>query len=100
MAPEPLYVLPTFRWERDDEGNERRHVRRGKAVRVWLARPWFSSGDGEQLGVVLEPGIRLPRGWQRVPQLELGPLELARRAPHIRAARLTATVRRGTASAR
>jgi hypothetical protein len=87
-APEPLYVLPTFRWELEDEGPERRHVRHGKAVRVWLARPWFSSGDGEQLGVVLEPGVKLPRGWQRVPELELSAPELGRRAPKVRASRL------------
>jgi hypothetical protein len=85
-APEPLYVLPTFRWELDDEGPERRHVRHGKAVRVWLRRPWFSSGDGEQLGVVLEPGIRLPHGWERVREFELGPHELARKTPQIRSA--------------
>jgi hypothetical protein len=54
-APEVLYVLPTFRWERQDEGPHRQHVRRGKAVRLWLRRPWFSSGDGEQLGEQLPP---------------------------------------------
>ena len=64
-APDPLYVLPTFRWERNDEGPERVHVRHGNAVRVWLRRPWFSSGDGEQLGVVLKPGIRLPDRFRR-----------------------------------
>ena len=34
-------------------------------MRVWLRRPWFSSGDDEQLGVVLQPGIRLPGRWGR-----------------------------------
>lgn len=65
-APEVLYVLPTFRWERQDGGAHRTHVRHGNAVRVWLRRPWFSSGDGEQLGVVLEPAVRLPPGWERI----------------------------------
>ena len=46
-------------------------------MRVWLARPWFSSGDGEQLGVVLAPGVRLPLGWKRVQDFELGALLLA-----------------------
>ncbi|HEY2946884.1 MAG TPA: hypothetical protein VGJ53_00555 [Micromonosporaceae bacterium] len=82
-APEVLYVLPTFRWERQDEGDHRKHVRRGKAVRIWLRRPWFSSGDGEQLGVILEPGVRLPRGWGRVAGLELTARDLARRPPQI-----------------
>ncbi len=84
-APDVLYVLPTFRWERQDEGDQRVHIRRGKAVRVWMRRPWFSSGDGEQLGVVLEPGVRLPRGWRRFDDvLELAAAEFAVRLPHIR----------------
>jgi hypothetical protein len=82
-APEVLYVLPTFRWERQDEGNHRTHVRRGNAVRVWLRRPWFSSGDGEQLGVILEPGVRLPRGWGRISALELTAKDLVRQPPQI-----------------
>jgi len=65
-APEVLYVLPTFRWERQDAGSHRTHVRHGNAVRVWLRRPWFSSGDGEQLGVILEPAVGLPHGWERL----------------------------------
>jgi hypothetical protein len=65
LAPEVVQVLPAFRWEKED-GATRRHVRRGGAVRVWLRRPWFSSGDGEQLAVVLRPGVRLPAGWQHV----------------------------------
>jgi len=97
-APEVLYVLPTFRWERQDDGSERRHVRHGKAVRVWLQRPWFSSGDGEQLGIVLEPGIRLPHGWQRMPDFELGARELARREPQIRTGRLMRAAPRAAAS--
>lgn len=63
--PDPLYVLPTFRWEIDDAGPTRTQVRRGKAVRVWLRRPWFSSGDDEQLGVVLQPAVRQPPRWVR-----------------------------------
>jgi hypothetical protein len=31
------------------------HVRKGGGLRVYLKRPWFSSGDGELLGVVLSP---------------------------------------------
>ncbi|UCC64446.1 MAG: hypothetical protein JSV36_05140, partial [Anaerolineae bacterium] len=63
-APDLLYALPTFRWERQDEGDHRVHIRHGKAVRVWLRRPWFSSGDGEQLAVVLKPGVKLPPDWR------------------------------------
>ncbi len=63
-APDVMYVLPTFRWDRTDEGPIRTHVRHGSSLRVWLRRPWFSSGDGELLGVVLEPGSKVPRGWK------------------------------------
>ena len=58
-----VQTLPSFRWERLDKGPKKTHIRHGKAIRVWLRRPWFSSGDGEQLGVVLEPAIRLAPGW-------------------------------------
>jgi hypothetical protein len=53
-APSVLYVVPTF---------ERRSValptggiaaeRLGGGLRVYLERPWYASGDGELLGVVL-----------------------------------------------
>jgi hypothetical protein len=38
----------------------RRHVRKGGGVRVYLERPWFSSGEGELLGVVLANGPESP----------------------------------------
>ena len=83
-APDVAYVLPTFKWERDDEGDHRKHVRRGESVRVWMRRPWFSSGDGEQLAVLLEPGVSLPPGWvQHDPQLELSLAHLSDEPPHI-----------------
>lgn len=59
-APKPLYVIPTFRWEDSPQG--RRRV--GGGLRIYLDRPWFSSGMGEQLAVVLYghdyPGIVEP----------------------------------------
>lgn len=48
-TPKPLYVIPTFRWEESPQG--RRRI--GGGLRVYLDRPWFSSGMGEQLAVVL-----------------------------------------------
>jgi hypothetical protein len=58
-APEIVYVLPTFEWARDEEDAKRTHVRKGNGVRVYLRRPWFSSGDGELLGVVVQnPPLR------------------------------------------
>lgn len=53
VAPGVLYVLPTFGWQRQTETNIRRSVRFGGGLRVYLERPWFSSGEGELLGVAL-----------------------------------------------
>ncbi|MDR0780014.1 MAG: hypothetical protein LBF16_04880, partial [Pseudomonadales bacterium] len=52
--PRVLYVVPTFRWQQPAPRVLGRDVTRlGNGLRVWLDRPWFSSGDGELLGVVL-----------------------------------------------
>lgn len=50
--PQVLYVVPTFRWDRSVRD---RSTRLGNGLRVYLERPWFSSGNGELLGVVLQP---------------------------------------------
>jgi hypothetical protein len=47
-APNPLYIIPTFRWEETPQGR-----RRVGGIRIYLDRPWFSTGMGEQLAVVL-----------------------------------------------
>ncbi len=52
-APRPLYVLPTFDWQRETSTNIKRSVRFGGGLRIYLERPWFSSGSGELLGVAL-----------------------------------------------
>lgn len=58
-APRVRYIVPTFRWE----GGAVALTRKG-GLRVYLDRPWYSSGAGELLGVVLEDrgpgGIGLP----------------------------------------
>ncbi|GGS90329.1 hypothetical protein ACFFV7_44135 [Nonomuraea spiralis] len=55
--PKPSYLVPTFRWSRRVDRRARRfvRVREGAGVRVYLDRPWFSSGDDELLAVVLDP---------------------------------------------
>ena len=53
-APKVLYVIPMFKWEASPQG----HRRVGGGLRVYLDRPWYSSGDGEQLAVVLYPDAR------------------------------------------
>ena len=52
-APRVRYVVPTFGWERSAESNLIASRRRGHGLRVYLDRPWYSSGAGELLGVVL-----------------------------------------------
>jgi len=54
-APKVLYVVPTFGWSQEDI-EDGVAVRRVGGLRVYMERPWFSSGDGELLGAVLWPG--------------------------------------------
>lgn len=58
-APEIEYVIPTFAWSTDPERDGLASRRRGHGVRIYLRRPWFSSGDGELLGVVVAHGPRV-----------------------------------------
>src|SRR5262249_29187005 len=72
-APKVLYIVPTFKWNpAPSETGDRQHkwkqsssgkvlesARIGNGLRVYLERPWYSSGDEEQLGVVLREA---PRG--------------------------------------
>ena len=51
--PRVVYVVPTFRWSDAPGDNALDTTRYGNGLRVWLERPWFSSGDGELLGVVI-----------------------------------------------
>ncbi|MGO4385144.1 hypothetical protein, partial [Specibacter sp. RAF43] len=78
-APLVLDAVPLLRWEEETEPEEPfawRQVRRS-GVRLWLARPWFSSGDGELLGVlVFDPDewVEQPDGsWTRQPKAEQAP---------------------------
>ncbi|MFL6100303.1 MAG: hypothetical protein ACJ71T_10150 [Actinomycetales bacterium] len=53
VAPQVRYVVPTFGWERVGTANQLRSVRTGGGLRVYLERPWNSSGADELLGVSL-----------------------------------------------
>ena len=56
-APVVHSVIPLFRWSDGTEPEQpvaRRHGRRA-GLRIFLERPWFSSGDGELLGILLAP---------------------------------------------
>jgi hypothetical protein len=48
-APKLRWIVPSFGWDRTVEN---RSVRWGGGLRVFLDRPWYSSGDDELLGVV------------------------------------------------
>ncbi len=78
-APLVLDAVPLLRWEEQTEPEDPfawRKVRRS-GVRVWLARPWFSSGDGELLGVlVFDPDewVQAADGsWSRQPKAQQAP---------------------------
>ena len=58
--PRIVYVVPTFGWERKRELGKFTSLRKGGGLRVYLERPWFSSGDGELLGVILSPMPGVP----------------------------------------
>ena len=55
LPPDIRYVVPTFSWDRQATTNTKTEVRGGNALRVYLSRPWYSSGPDELLGVVLWP---------------------------------------------
>ncbi len=57
-APKVHSVLPLFRWDETEEPEQpfgRRRVRR-PGLRIYLDRPWNSSGDDELLAVLLAVG--------------------------------------------
>jgi hypothetical protein len=51
--PRVVYQVPTFRWAETAGAGSLDTTRLGNGLRVWLERPWFSSGNGELLGVVI-----------------------------------------------
>ncbi len=54
-APDVRYVLPLFSFTDETSTSPPgiTSTRTGNAVRVYLGRPWWSSGDGELLGVLV-----------------------------------------------
>jgi len=52
-APEIAEIAPTFGWSRVKRGDWAASFRSGSGLRVWLRRPWFSTGFGEMLGVLV-----------------------------------------------
>ena len=57
-APRLLYALPLFEWDTPPgTPGVTQRSRSGGGLRLYLDRPWFSSGEGELLGVVFREGI-------------------------------------------
>jgi len=61
LAPKVLHVLPSFGWESSDHNGKRSLTRTGR-LRVYVDRPWYSSGEGELLGVVFKGSHGFPFG--------------------------------------
>jgi len=51
----PLYVIPTFGWASRRSGRRFFSDRAGGGLRVYFPRPWYLTGDGELVGIVLAP---------------------------------------------
>jgi len=49
--PEIVKSIPVFRWEEVPNQN---YLKRHSGLRVYVKGPWFSSGDGEMLGIILK----------------------------------------------
>ena len=78
-APKILYIVPTFGWISRDSEKSMRRSRIGGGLRVYLERPWFSSGEGEMLGVVLpQPIFTYDKFVKKVVTEKLGSID-----PHV-----------------
>lgn len=54
-TPMIRYIIPTFGWPEEERAERSVLSKRcGNGLRVLIERPWYSSGDGELLGVVLQ----------------------------------------------
>lgn len=52
-APDVRYLIPAFGWQRGSSSTSMTSTRIGNTLRVYLGRPWFQTGAGECLGVVV-----------------------------------------------
>ncbi|WP_406230254.1 LysM peptidoglycan-binding domain-containing protein [Nocardia sp. NBC_01009] len=78
LPPVVRDVIPMFQWEQTTEPEHPFAVRRIRrsGVRIWLDRPWYSSGDGEMLAILTTGDAELAKGkddevslWARDPIL-------------------------------
>lgn len=52
-APDVRYLIPAFGWRQGASGTAKTSTRIGNTLRVYLGRPWFQTGAGERLGVIV-----------------------------------------------
>jgi hypothetical protein len=54
-VPRVHSILPLFRWDEETEPDQPFAIRRRRrsGLRLYLERPWFTSGEGELLGILL-----------------------------------------------
>ncbi|MFD9339397.1 hypothetical protein ACFWBF_34145 [Streptomyces sp. NPDC060028] len=52
-APAVHSVVPAFQWQDESTGAAKVSTRQGGIVRVYLQRPWYASGEGELLAVLV-----------------------------------------------
>lgn len=60
-----LYVIPSFTWVEEEKklvGNSVTSTRKGGGLRVWMERPWYSSGNEEMVGIILYTGQKFKPG--------------------------------------
>lgn len=55
-TPVPAATVPAFAWSEVREPGRLVRTRGGGRLRIELGRPWFTTGEGEALGVVVWPG--------------------------------------------
>jgi hypothetical protein len=53
-------VVPAFRWETSSDDDGLTRVRHGRRLRMELSTPWYTSGEGEQLAVLVSSGTGEP----------------------------------------
>lgn len=59
-AAKPIYSVPIFSWSESVNAGVITRKRRGGGLRVYMERPWYSSGAGELLGAVLRRSEHAP----------------------------------------
>jgi len=83
--PEIDIVVPALKWTRSRTSTGESSRRSGGRVRVYLKRPWFSSGDTERLAVIVWPPRDDMLGFSKLQQYatEWGEDPIFRTAGHL-----------------